>query len=74
MVFIYLDPKEVDLWEDLLFHLIKARKELFLQAHLIKDNYLFVIGLQDLQIRQEVKMIQFYLIGIKKEISGQLLP
>lgn len=67
MDFIYLDHKEEVQWEDLLFHSIKIKKELFLQVLQIKDSYLFVIGLQDLLIKQEVKMIQLFHIGINKE-------
>jgi hypothetical protein len=72
MDFTYLDHKEVVQWEDLLFHSIKIKKELFLQDLQIKDSYLFVIGPQDPLIKQEVKTIQSYHIGINKETTDLL--
>jgi hypothetical protein len=55
---ICFDLKAEELWEDLILLSIKMKKELFLQEHLIKANFLFVIGLRDPLIKLAVKMIQ----------------
>lgn len=51
----------------------RMKNEQFLQELLIKVNYLSVIGQQGQLIRQEVKMKQLLVTGIKKEVIDQLL-
>lgn len=67
---ISLDLKVEELWEDHLLNLTKLKRALYLKAVLIKENFLFVIGLPDLLMNQEAKMIPSLSSGIKKETSG----
>jgi hypothetical protein len=64
--------KEEVLWVDLILHLIKMRKEPFSLAHLIRANYLFVIGLPGPLMKQEAKTIQSLPIGTKNVALDQL--
>ena len=73
MDFTCLGLKVEELWEDLMLLLIKIKSEQFLLVQLIKDNYLFVIGLHDRQMNQEAKMILLLAIGINKDALDLLL-
>ena len=74
MDFICLDLKEEVLWEGLILLLTTMKRGLFLQGQLIKGNYLFVIGQQDLLMRQVVKTILLLDFGVNKDVSDQLWP
>jgi len=50
------------------------KKEQFLLDQLIKDNFLYAIGLPDQQINQEAKMILSLAIGINKDVLDLSLP
>jgi len=54
---IYSDLKVEEQWVVHLLTLRKMKSAQFLQEHLIKANFLFVIGQQEVLIKQEVKMI-----------------
>ena len=73
MDFIFLGLKEEDQWEVLRLSSKKMKKEQFSLELQIKDNYLSVIGEQDLLMRLEAKMTQLLVTGIKKEATDQLL-
>lgn len=69
---ICLDLREEVKWVDRQLLSKRMKKELFLQELLIRESYLFVIGQQDHQIKQQVaKMTQLLDFGIKKEVSDQ---
>jgi hypothetical protein len=56
---IFLDLKVEERWEVHLLVSKRIKKEQYLQEHQIKVNYLFVIGLQEVLIKQEeAKTIQ----------------
>ena len=73
MDFIYLGQKEEDKWEDPLWYLKRMKKDQFLQVLQTKDNFLFVIGQPDQQMRLVAKTKPSQHIGIKKEVLGLLL-
>ena len=70
---ICLGLKEEVKWVGQQLHLRKMRKIPFLQAHQIKVNYLFVIGLGDLLMKLEARMIRYWGSGINKDVLDLLL-
>jgi hypothetical protein len=74
MDFICLDLKEEVLWEDPILLLTTMKRGLFLREQLIKENYLFAIGQQDLLIRLVAKMIPSLDFGVNKDVFDQLSP
>ncbi len=72
MDFTYLDLKGEANWVALQFHLKRIKKEQFLRELLTKDNYLFVIGLLDQQIKLVVKIKLLLVFGINKEAFALL--
>jgi hypothetical protein len=73
MVSICFGLKEEELWEVHTLHLAKIKRELFSQGLLIKENFLCVIGQQDLQTRLVVKMTPLLAIGINRDAIDLLL-
>jgi len=73
MDFTCLGPKEEVKWVVQLLHSKKIKRIQFLQVLLIKVSCLSVIGQEDLQIKQALKMILFLDFGIKKEALDLLL-
>ena len=73
MVSIYFDLKEVAQWEDHPLPSRKIKKRQFLQALLIKDNYLYVTGQHVRQMTQAAKIRLLLAIGTKKEVIALLL-
>jgi hypothetical protein len=74
MDFIFLDLREEELWGVRILHSIEIKKELFLLERLTKENFLFVIGLQDRLMRQAVKMIPLLVFGVKRDVIALLSP
>ena len=73
MDFTYSDLKVERPWVLLLLTSRKTKKKLFSQELLIKENYLCVTGQREVLIKQEVKMIPFFNIGISRETTDPLL-
>ena len=70
----YLGLKEEELWVDLILLSIRMKKGRFSQVRLTKESFLSVIGLLDLLINQEAKMIQSLAFGVNRDASDQLSP
>ncbi len=69
----YLGLKEEVKWVVQLLHSKKMKRIQFLQVLPIKASCLSVIGQEDRQIKQALKMILFLDFGIKKEVLDLLL-